>query len=237
MALKKAKEEKFIVPGWMVSFSDMIVNLMCFFILLNAMGSSQECGFAGAGKGDYMPSVLPTGKPGLMPSQRTLIATDYPQARYAAPHLKPLSGKDWVEHTLKTMHEEFDRISKANPKLNDPGKRFRIPIDVLFRANSTRLETKQKEELQHALPSLLSRQKDRVEVVGTCAPGEAGSLRDALELSFARARAVADYLIANGMPSDRLVPYGIGETSEAGEGDARGEGRRRVDLLWMLARP
>jgi flagellar motor protein MotB len=233
MAVKPIKEEKFIVPGWMVSFSDMIVNLMCFFILLNSMASRQECGFQGAGTGEYVPSVLEEGQPGVLPSQRTLIPVDHPQSRYEAPHLKPLSGKDWVEHTLKTLHEDFDRISKSHPDLADPGRQFKIPVEILFQQGSSRLNLRQKQELELALPSLISR-KDLVEIVGACAPNEVGTMRDALELSFARARAVANYLIARGMPSERLIPSGIGDAN-FGSADQKDDGqRRRVELRWML---
>jgi len=233
MAVKPVKEEKFIVPGWMVSFSDMIVNLMCFFILLNSMASRQECGFQGAGTGEYVQSVLSEGKPGVMPSQRTLIPTDHPQSRYEAPHLKPLSGKDWVEHTLKTLREDFDRISKSHPDLADPGRKFVIPVEILFQPGSPRLNARQKQELELALPSLLSR-KDLVEIVGACAPNEVGTMRDALELSFARARAVADYLISRGMGSERLVPSGIGDSTFGGAEQTDNGQRQRVELRWML---
>jgi flagellar motor protein MotB len=233
MPLKKHKEEKFIVPGWMVSFSDMIVNLMCFFILLNSMASSQECGYLGAGHGDYADSVLSQGMPGLMPSQTTLIEKSHPQVRFQAPQLKPLSGKDWVEHTLKTLNEEFDRISRSHSDVSDPGRRFNIPVQLLFKSGVSRLDMRQKEELEHILPSLRSR-KDLVEVVGSCADDEVGTMRDALELSFARARAVADYLATHGMPPERLVPSGIGDADFAAvSGESRAQ-RQRVELRWML---
>jgi outer membrane protein OmpA-like peptidoglycan-associated protein len=234
MALKPVKEEKFIVPGWMVSFSDMIVNLMCFFILLNCIAQKQECGFQGAGTGEYVESVLAEGAPGLMPSQRTLIPLEQPQSRYAAPHLKPLAGKEWVEHTLKTLQEDFDRISKSHPERSDPGRKFVIPVEILFSPGSSRLNEKQKQELDFALPSLLAhRSRDLVEIVGACAPNEVGTMRAALELSFARARAVADYLVARGMPPERLVPSGIGDSSFGSADESHGP-RQRVELRWML---
>ena len=233
MPLKKHKEEKFIVPGWMVSFSDMIVNLMCFFILLNSMASSQECGYLGAGHGEYADSVMSQGMLGLMPAQTTLIQKSHPQVRFQAPQLKPLSGKDWVEHTLKTLNEEFDRITRSSSDVTDPGRRFSIPVQLLFKGGVSRLDARQKEELEMVLPSLRSR-KDLVEVVGSCADDEVGTMRAALELSFARARAVADYLAAHGMPPERLVPSGIGDADFAAlSGESRAQ-RQRVELRWML---
>jgi len=233
MPLKKKKEEKFIVPGWMVSFSDMIVNMMCFFILLNSMASKQECGFQGAGTGEHVASILAEGNPGVMPATRTLIPATHPQNRYESPHLKPLSGKDWVEHTLADLHEQFDLISKSNPGLTDPGVQFKIPVDIFFRLGSARLDTKCKSELELALPGLIWRQ-DLVEIIGSCSDDEVGTLRAALELSFSRARAVADYLIEHGMPPERLVPSGIGDSARGGGGSTRREQKRRVELRWML---
>ena len=234
MGVKKVKEEKFIVPGWMVSFSDMIVNLMCFFILLSSMATKQESGFQGAGTGEYVDSVLAEGQPGLMPSQRTLLPLDHPQSRYEAPHLKPLDGKEWVDHTLSALQEEFGRISKSHPDHSDPGRKFVIPVEILFAPGSSRLNAKQKQELDFALPSLLAhRARDLVEIVGACAPNEVGTMRAALELSFARARSVEDYLVARGMPPARLVPSGIGD-SDSGAGEESHAARQRVELRWML---
>ena len=115
----------------------------------------------------------------------------------------------------------------------DPGRRFSIPVQLLFKGGVSRLDARQKEELEMVLPSLRSR-KDLVEVVGSCADDEVGTMRDALELSFARARAVSDYLAAHGMPPERLVPSGIGDADFAAvSGESRAQ-RQRVELRWML---
>jgi outer membrane protein OmpA-like peptidoglycan-associated protein len=59
-------------------------------------------------------------------------------------------------------------------------------------------------------------------------------MRDALELSFARARAVADYLGTRGMPAERLLPSGIGDADFGSAHGSHRSQRQRVELRWML---
>ena len=234
MALKKVKEEKFIVPGWMVSFSDMIVNLMCFFILLNSMGKDQESGFLGAGTGEYEDSVGAEGKPGLMPTHQTLVPLDTKGGRHAAPKIDPLDKKEWTQHTKATIDDEFDRLAHSKSKLDDLKRSFPIPLGITFAAGSSRLSDKEKQDLDSIAPTVATH-PETLEIVGSVTPDECPDQKSALELSFARADAVSRRLQAAGVAPEKIVPIGVGANPANSVAGQQPKIARRVALRWRLS--
>ena len=53
-------------PGWIVSFADMITNLMTFFILLCAFAQQQEAGLVADGIGSFVNVLSGRGGPGIL---------------------------------------------------------------------------------------------------------------------------------------------------------------------------
>jgi flagellar motor protein MotB len=233
MPLKKQKEEKFIVPGWMVSFSDMIVNLMCFFILLNSMAPSQESGFMGAGTGEYQDAINAEGKPGLMPAGRNLLPLEAKGGRYAAPKVDPLDKPNWTEHTKASIEDEFDRLAHSKSRVESATRSFPIPLGVTFSKTSAVMSDQERRDLDFLAPTIASR-NEVLEVVGACAPDECADERAALELSFARAQVVAHRLQYDGVPAQRIVPIGVGASCPDAVADVQPKSNRRVALRWQL---
>jgi chemotaxis protein MotB len=236
MAIKKRKEEKFIVPGWMVSFSDMIVNLMCFFILLNSYAARPESGFDGSGSGAYSEALVTEGRPGVMPAGKTLVPLAAKGARYDAPKLDPLARENWTKHTLATISDEFDRLAHSKSRIDDQKRTFPIPLGVSFSPGSAKLTGRDKRNLEILAPSIAQR-KETLEVVGACSDDEGEGARDRWELSFERATAVVDHLARAGVPTERMRPIGVG-TSPPDSLDALADvektAARRVALRWRL---
>lgn len=101
---------------------------------------------------------------------------------------------------------------------------------VHFEHNSSRLTENSKSILEMAAASLRGQSSMRVEVAGhTDSSG-----RDAynLDLSRRRAQAVVDFLIAAGIPTERLEARGYGETHSIDSNDTDGgrERNRRVEF-------
>lgn len=233
MALAKKKEEKFLVPGWMVSFSDMIVNLMCFFILLNSYATRAESGFLGAGTGSYQDAINAEGKPGLMPAGRNLIPLEAKGGRHPAPKIDPLDKPNWTEHTKASIEDEFDRLAHSKSRVEDATRSFPIPLGITFTVGSAVMSDQERRDLDFLAPTIASRD-EVLEVVGACAPGECADKRAALELSFARAQVVARRLQYDGVPAKRIVPIGVGASCPDAVADVRPKGNRRVALRWQL---
>ncbi len=233
MAIKPKKEEKFIVPGWMVSFSDMIVNLMCFFILLVTMGQKQESGFFGAGSGEYTDDILAEGKPGLMPSGRTLIQGDTKSSRHDAPKINPVEKAHWADLARADMHDEFDRLARSRSRIDDPKRSFPIPMGIRFDRGSAALNATDRQQLALLAPAIAARE-DLLEVVAACAKDECSDARRTLQLSYERALVVVDVLRAAGVPARQLIPFGVGEQAPDGVADAEPVAQNAVALRWRL---
>ena len=229
------KEEKFIVPGWMVSFSDMIVNLMCFFILLNTMAMTQESGFVGAGTGSYADDVNAQGKPGMMPTHRTLVPLQAKGGRHEAPKIDPLDKSNWTQHTKAKIEDEFDRLHNSKSKIDEPKRSFPVGLGILFSSGSADLSAKDKADLEK-LATTISQKPEVLEVVGACSPDECRDQRAALLLSFERAQAVVEHLKRAGMAPEKMIPIGVGLNAADAVADQTPRISRRVAFRWQLAK-
>jgi chemotaxis protein MotB len=119
------------------------------------------------------------------------------------------------------------------------GDRFVFQSEVLFSTGSAEINEAGQDEMRKLAGALIELQKeippeinwvlrvdghtDNIPLSGT------GRYRDNWELSSARATAVVEFLIANGVPPDRLVAAGFGEyqpLDPANTPEARGKNRR-----------
>ena len=234
MARKGPVEDKPKVAPWMMSFSDMMTNMLCFFILMVSLATQQQAGFVQTGIGHYLEKLNALGMPGLMPSQRTLIPRDHPLARYQPPRADPLDDENWVEHTRQMLHEEFDRLSRSESRLETPVQPLPVPLGLTFSRMSDRLTLKDRQNLDVLIPSLQER-SGLLEVTGFCEPAEAGTQAERLRLSLQRSRAVVRYLEQAGIPSARLFPRGAATSPPSREragGGSRPAGRK-VTMRWL----
>lgn len=225
------KETKNIIPMWMCSYSDMMTNLLCFFILVVSMASTQEAGFAYSGVGSYLDTLEALGLPGVMPSHRTLIPKTSPLARYKPPKIDPLQKENWVEHTDKMLNEELDLLTRGNGAVVAPGARIELPLGCTFSPRSSRLTLKDRENLRKLATSLALR-PGRIEILGGCASDE-GPAKERLKLALQRAQSVVRYLIEQKVPANRLVPLGAAAVDDDREGGGK-SAARKVTLRWYL---
>ncbi len=231
MAKEAPKPSKNKIPAWMTSFSDMMTNMLCFFILMVALATQQEIGFVDSGIGSHFERLEALGLPGIMPSSRTLIPKGSPLAQYKPPKIDPLAKENWVEHTEKMLNEEFDRLKNGEASALDDGKPFPVPLGIKFSSGSSRLTLQDRRNLDSLAPTLASR-PGSLEVQGFCGETEAVSFRSRLDLSLQRALEVIRYLESGGVPLDRMRAIGSGVARTA-QGDPIAN--RRVLLVWRIS--
>ena len=234
MGKKKSKDSSGPgIPAWMTSYSDMMTNMLCFFILMIALSTAREAGFKDSGIGSYMEKLEALGMPSIRPSTRTLIPKGSPLANYRPPKVDPLEKDDWAEHTERNLAEEFDRVNAEVGYTETTGQPFPLPLGLKFSKGSSRLTLGDRQNLDELAPSLRS-MSGRVEIVGSCTEEEAPIQHQALDLSLKRSREVFRYLTKAGVAPELLVPVGVGSHAIRTQGEA-GEGsdvQRRATLLW-----
>ena len=64
------EEEELGAPLYMLSFGDMMTNLLCFFILLCAFAEARRVGFITDGVGSIQRALLHDGLPGVLSSDK-----------------------------------------------------------------------------------------------------------------------------------------------------------------------
>ncbi len=136
-----------LVPHWMVTFSDMRVVLLCFFVLL--------AGFSGTGKGDYGkgPGALGGGAgvsaTSLMDNDSVLEHPDTAGGRVQMSGYESISGEQAGD--LNTVYQGLDVRVRASVlsnalqyRLTDKGFEIEILCGTLFEDNSAELKAGRK---------------------------------------------------------------------------------------------
>ncbi|EPR44031.1 Motility protein B, N-terminal domain containing protein [Desulfovibrio sp. X2] len=220
------------LPGWFLTFSDMMTLLLTFFVLLNAMAVIDE-----RRKLVAIGSIIGTFGEGSK-SVDVLTRKDTKQTVESGPmegvgDLEPLKQHVWddIEKDVSFAESRYVQV-------------FSISADVLFEPGGTTLAPRGEKLLEDLLPVL-----DKVRHPVLLA-GNTSSLRDEMgeayrpsvahlpvdpswRISLGRALAVYRFLLGKGVPSQNLRVEGFGRFHPRFDA-ATPEGRRmnrRVDLV------
>lgn len=196
------------MPEWVVTYGDMMSLLLCFFILLAAFSELKR-------EHQYQRVITAvkeafgySGGVGVMP-------TDDPPMRSMIQMLEELANQELKESRVS---QSMDRgISGRQTKVTrvHDGLMFTIGGSLTFESGSAELKEGAKTELVK-LSKLLKGRNNKVSVRGHAArkvlpPGS--EFRDLRDLSYARAKAVTDFLInEGGMREELLVVDARGAT-------------------------
>ena len=206
---RKQKKESGGVPEWVVTFGDMMSLLLCFFILLAAFSELKR-------EVEYQRVITAvkeafgySGGVGVMP-------TDDPPMRSMIQMLEAMSEKELKES--KVSHSPERGISGRRTKVSKvpEGMMFTIGGHLAFEPGSADLGSGAKDELLN-VAGLLRGRSNKIAIRGHSSLDRAdasSSYGDLIDLSYHRARAVADYLVDEGGLDPRVVVIEARGTSE-----------------------
>ena len=196
---KKKKEECPSIPGWLVSFGDLMSLLLTFFILLYAMSTvdvTKAMKFLSYFQGEpkYKPKTISVVPP-IVPFSTNVIE----KIKKRIKRLLPPSAFQVSVTTKYAMIRLFD--------------------DVLFEENDYRLTPQAKkalDEIADVLKKLQEKEKFYIKVHGHATldkdKPKPPDVQDAWDLSIKRAEAVAMYLMEKGVDPKRFFISGYGDT-------------------------
>lgn len=176
-------------PAWMVSFGDMMTLILTFFILLVSMSKEQQEGLVATGVGSFLVALRSYGLPGILSDAEEAAVFESVRRRFNLPpeddpERRTEKHKDASQ--LEEIRAKIVRSLRPHDELNQPGI-------ATFAHGSEELGEASRRYLDTLAPSLRPGADQILLLEGHAGPAEAGG--DARWLAFARARAVADYLI------------------------------------------
>lgn len=232
MARKKKPEDPPVgSPAWMATFSDMITQILAFFIMLFSFSAIDNAKFKQA-------IVSMQGAFGVLPSGNTLILD--PLVETGTPG-KEQEAKDG---SLGTLQQEFNNALKEHQadqyvKVEPGSRRLTLRFDAALLFDSGRSEIKQEAiSALDAIGQVLSGYRNPVLIEGHTDndPMRPGNIQfpDNWMLSAGRAASVLRYLRDfHNIPTDQMTLAGYAEERPVAPNDTP-EGKaknRRVDIV------
>ena len=219
-------------PAWMMSFADMMTNLLCFFILLCAFAKTPQMGFVSDGLDSVRRALMSNGLPGILPSDRLPMDLGADRVLFRPP-----------ESILPRLLVEPDgRITDANREalrdvtieaLAQPND-VTLPVPFVFAPGESELTVAHRAVVRE-LGRHLSSGTWRIRVEGF-AFEEGVTGKAAFEIALRRAETVARHLaFAGAIPLTRFEPIGYGPPASRQETDEQQENwGRRIVLIKLL---
>ena len=220
--------EEMGIPGWVVTYGDMMSLLLTFFILLVSFSSIQESKFKEA-----MESLQ--GALGVLQKYPTVM--EMPNQLVPQPRQ---TDKSEIYYQLKKLEQylvEQNLDAAIDVEMTSDGVNLRITDDFLFASGSADLKPVAG-ELMSRIAHLLDGQGEEIVISGhtDSIPINTARFPSNWELSAARAIAVARHFQGNGLDPTRMRAVGFGEYRPIGDNQVV-EGRaqnRRVEILLKM---
>jgi len=219
-----AEEQKEGAPAWMVSFGDMMTLILTFFILLVSMSKEQKEGLVASGVGSFLVALRSFGLPGVMNASEEATVFRNVRKRFNLPPEDDPERR--VDHRdaadLELIRAEAAHALRPHDELNQPAL-------ARFEVGSFELSETTRRYLDALAPTLRPGPGQVLLLEGHALEDEARGSSQRW-LAFARARAVASYLIEeHAFPPRRVEPR-----AWVTEIDAPGTATRVVDARLVI---
>lgn len=118
MALEEPEDKKASIPGWLVSFGDMMTLILTFFILLVSLASTQDAGLMASALGTFDLRLKSSPMPEEISGQEQRQSLDETRARF---NLPPVNAEDRAETPEDAALVELVRAKSidALPRMNE----------------------------------------------------------------------------------------------------------------------
>lgn len=210
------------IPSWVVSFGDMITNLLACFVMMQAFATTQDKTLFNAGMGSYRRAIEQCGLPDWLFGKQEEADFDYRKIKYPTPSDDTKDKTDRsriIDLQEKEIRKAFARLTQS---METRGRSVQDKLLALRRLNieyapgAEELSSSGRAALKQLTTELrqgLVGQRVRLCVIGVAT---AGPPKGRWVLSARRAREAEQYLrreLASELRSGRLelISWGAGE--------------------------
>ena len=223
------EEPKAGVPGWLVSFGDMMTLILTFFILLVSLASQQDAGLVAAGLGSFMVALNSNGLDGVMTDEQKLEIFNEYRRRF---NLPPETDLERRPESLNDA-SDLELVKAQLAKALEPNDELAQPMIAGFELDSTELSRAARHYLDRLAATLRPGLGQVLTLEGHALDAGARFNHDNARLAFARARAVRDYFVSE----HGFAPGRVEARAWLTEIDAEGRGTRAVDARLITPIP
>ncbi len=215
---------KILVPQYMVSFGDMMTNVLTFFILLCSFSKQQEAGLMSDGVGSFKNEVGRAGIPSLTRAYDNLFELFEEQMPYEIPKRAHLNEDSWEEIEGRLRSSDIESLSNVDTDSFESRAELSLNVPGVFPSGASSLTQEQRSQLDELLPEIESSvlvpgRETYVWIIEAQTDSEeAADPSDALALSWERALAGYRYLTERSrLPKGRFVARGVASSFESPE--------------------
>lgn len=205
MAVKKKAKVEASCPLWLATYGDMITNLLVFFVLLLSMSEIQKEEQFRSFSQAIREAFGYTGGHLELPTEEEIETKNVVLAEMLVIPIRPQSFSNSNDRGVQGRESETTNIRHGQ---------FVVGGKLYFKPLSAELSQDNLEKVADFAEKLRG-YTTQIEVRGHCSktPLDGSGFADFWDLTYARARAVADALVAGGIDSQRilLVPAGINQ--------------------------
>jgi hypothetical protein len=223
---RRGEPEPGSLPSWVVSFGDMITNLLACFVMMQAFATTRDRTLFNAGMGSYRRAIEQCGLPDWLFGKQTGPEFNYRKIKYPTPNDDTKDDADRsriIDMQEDQIRQAFAQMSEAletaGQEVDDKLLGLRR-LDVKYPPDGVELDAAARGAIGQLTAELrqgLAGRKARLCVIGVVAQGGADSQR--WVLSARRARRAEQYLRAELAADIRagkleLMSWGAGEGQE-----------------------
>lgn len=222
----KQEPEPSSIPSWVVSFGDMITNLLACFVMMQAFATTQSRTLFNAGMGSYRRAVSQCGLPNWLFGKADGPEFDYRKIKYPTPNDDTKDDADLsriIDMQEDQIRQAFAEMTQAMETSGQEVSEKLLGLrrlDVKYPPDGVELDESGRGALSQLTAELrqgLARRKARVCVIAVVA--QTGTDQQRWVLSARRARRAEEYLrqeLASDIRAGRLemMSWGTGEGSQ-----------------------
>ncbi len=206
------------VPGWVVSFGDMITNLLACFVLMQSLASAQEESLFNAGIGSFKRAVKSYGLASHLKNRAREEIFDYRKIKYPTEESSDQALQRVINPRDDQIRQLYDDMRKLlNTSAQDARRRVVVarPVSARFASGSSAIDDNLRLHLGNLAADLKQTLSDQSIIYVMSAAPDVAKGPGQWVLSAQRAHEVRQYLLSTlggaGAKGPELRTVGVGD--------------------------